>query len=153
MICLSEHLIKQMADHLAEDGYRDAGYEYVSIDVSTLKSLAMYCCRWFLEISMWCKHFIIMETMMMMTAMMVMIFSLLDLTSHISGLLVKQKAWFFWQSTAKQYKISKWDESISRLCKIMYLLLVIIWRVTNLKLSCWSGVLLFQIIIFDKLIN
>lgn len=153
MICLSEHLIKQMADHLAEDGYRDAGYEYVSIDVSTLKSLVMYCCRWFLEISMWCKHFIIMKTMMMMTAIMVMIFSLLDLTSHISGLLVKQKAWFFWQSTAKQYKISKWDESISRLCKIMYLLLVIIWRVTNLKLSCWSGVLLFQIIIFDKLIN
>lgn len=153
MICLSEHLIKQMADHLAEDGYRDAGYEYVSIDVSTFKSLAMYCCHWFLEISMWCKHFIIMKTMMMMTAIMVMIFSLLDLTSHISGLLVKQKAWFFWQSTAKQYKISKWDESISRLCKIMYLLLVIIWRVTNLKLSCWSGVLLFQIIIFDKLIN
>lgn len=153
MICLSEHLIKQMADHLAEDGYRDAGYEYVSIDVSTFKSLAMYCCHWFLEISMWCKHFIIMKTMMMMTAIMVMIFSLLDLTSHISGLLVKQKAWFIWQSTAKQYKISKWDESISRLCKIMYLLLVIIWRVTNLKLSCWSGVLLFQIIIFDKLIN
>lgn len=153
MICLSEHLIKQMADHLAEDGYRDAGYEYVSIDVSTFKSLAMYCCHWFLEISMWCKHFIIMKTMMMMTAIMVMIFSLLDLTSHISGLLVKQKAWFFWQSTAKQYKISKWDESISRLCKIMYLLLVIIWRVTNLKLSYWSGVLLFQIIIFDKLIN
>lgn len=153
MICLSEHLIKQMADHLAEDGYRDAGYEYVSIDVSTFKSLAMCCCHWFLEISMWCKHFIIMKTMMMMTAIMVMIFSLLDLTSHISGLLVKQKAWFFWQSTAKQYKISKWDESISRLCKIMYLLLVIIWRVTNLKLSCWSGVLLFQIIIFDKLIN
>ena len=30
----SEHLIKQMADRLAEDGYRDAGYEYVSIDVS-----------------------------------------------------------------------------------------------------------------------
>lgn len=153
MICLSEHLIKQMADHLAEDGYRDAGYEYVSIDVSTFKSLAMYCCHWFLEISMWCKHFIIMKTMMMMTAIMVMIFSLLDLTSHISGLLVKQKAWFIWQSTAKQYKISKWDESISRLCKIMYLLLVIIWRVTNLKLSYWSGVLLFQIIIFDKLIN
>ena len=45
MICLSEHLIKQMADHLSEDGYRDAGYEYVSIDVSTLKSLAMYCCH------------------------------------------------------------------------------------------------------------
>lgn len=45
MICLSEHLIKQMADHLAKDGYRDAGYEYVSIDVSTLKSLAMYYCH------------------------------------------------------------------------------------------------------------
>ena len=164
MICLSEHLIKQMADHLAEDGYRDAGYEYVSIDVSTFKSLAMCCCHWFLEISMWCKHLIIMttimlmtimrlKTMMMMTAMTVMIFSSLDLTSYISGLLVKQEAWFFWQSTAKQYKISKWDESISRLCKIMYLLLVIIWRVTNLKLSYWSGLLLFQIIIFDKLIN
>jgi len=30
----SEHLIKQQADRLAEDGYKDAGYEYVSIDVS-----------------------------------------------------------------------------------------------------------------------
>ena len=24
----------QMTDHLVEDGYKDAGYEYVSIDVS-----------------------------------------------------------------------------------------------------------------------
>ena len=30
----SERLIKQQADRLAEDGYKDAGYEYVSIDVS-----------------------------------------------------------------------------------------------------------------------
>ena len=30
----SERLIMQMADRLAEDGYRDAGYKYVSIDVS-----------------------------------------------------------------------------------------------------------------------
>ncbi|KAJ7384568.1 hypothetical protein OS493_021199 [Desmophyllum pertusum] len=30
--CISEWLIKQMADRLAEDGYRDAGYKYVSID-------------------------------------------------------------------------------------------------------------------------
>ena len=30
----SERLIMQMADRLAEDGYRDAGYIYVSIDVS-----------------------------------------------------------------------------------------------------------------------
>ena len=30
----SERLIIQMADRLAEDGYRDAGYKYVSIDVS-----------------------------------------------------------------------------------------------------------------------
>ncbi|XP_029204318.2 alpha-N-acetylgalactosaminidase-like isoform X1 [Acropora millepora] len=30
--CISEHLIKQQADRLAEDGYKDAGYEYVSID-------------------------------------------------------------------------------------------------------------------------
>ena len=25
----------QMADHLVNDGYKDVGYEYVSIDVST----------------------------------------------------------------------------------------------------------------------
>ena len=31
----SERLIMQMADRLAEDGYRDAGYIYVSIDVSS----------------------------------------------------------------------------------------------------------------------
>lgn len=30
--CISERLIKQQADRLAEDGYKDAGYEYVSID-------------------------------------------------------------------------------------------------------------------------
>lgn len=30
--CISEELIMQMADRLAEDGYRDAGYTYVSID-------------------------------------------------------------------------------------------------------------------------
>ena len=30
----SERLIKQQADRLSEDGYKDAGYEYVSIDVS-----------------------------------------------------------------------------------------------------------------------
>lgn len=30
----SERLIKQQADRLAEGGYKDAGYEYVSIDVS-----------------------------------------------------------------------------------------------------------------------
>jgi len=34
----SERLIMQMADRLAEDGYRDAGYTYVSIDVSSLAS-------------------------------------------------------------------------------------------------------------------
>jgi len=33
----SEKLIMQMADRLAEDGYRDAGYTYVSIDVSLQK--------------------------------------------------------------------------------------------------------------------
>jgi len=33
----SERLIMQMADRLAEDGYRDAGYTYVSIDVSLQK--------------------------------------------------------------------------------------------------------------------
>ena len=34
--CLfSEKLITEMADRMAEDGFRDAGYEYVSIDVST----------------------------------------------------------------------------------------------------------------------
>ncbi|XP_073244064.1 alpha-N-acetylgalactosaminidase-like isoform X2 [Porites lutea] len=30
--CISEGLIKQQGDRLAEDGYKDAGYEYVSID-------------------------------------------------------------------------------------------------------------------------
>ncbi|XP_068693628.1 alpha-N-acetylgalactosaminidase-like isoform X1 [Montipora foliosa] len=30
--CISEHLIKQQADRLAEDGYKEAGYTYVSID-------------------------------------------------------------------------------------------------------------------------
>ena len=38
----SERLIKQQADRLAEDGYRDAGYKYVSIDVSLL-NLKMLC--------------------------------------------------------------------------------------------------------------
>ena len=35
----SERLIMQMADRLAEDGYRDAGYTYVSIDVSSVSGL------------------------------------------------------------------------------------------------------------------
>ncbi|XP_053399399.1 alpha-galactosidase A-like isoform X2 [Mercenaria mercenaria] len=30
--CISEKLIMQMADHMAKDGYKDAGYEYVCID-------------------------------------------------------------------------------------------------------------------------
>ena len=30
--CISEHLVKSMADAMVEGGYRDAGYEYVSID-------------------------------------------------------------------------------------------------------------------------
>ena len=38
----SERLIKQQADRLAEDGYKDAGYEYVSIDVSV--AIFYYCC-------------------------------------------------------------------------------------------------------------
>ena len=29
----------QMADRLAEDGYRDAGYTYVSIDVSSVSGV------------------------------------------------------------------------------------------------------------------
>lgn len=34
--CLfSEKLIFEMADRMAEDGFKDAGYEFVSIDVST----------------------------------------------------------------------------------------------------------------------
>lgn len=28
----SENLIKQIADRMVKDGYKDAGYEYVSID-------------------------------------------------------------------------------------------------------------------------
>ena len=35
----SEWLIMQMADRLAEDGYRDAGYKYVVIDVSSVSGL------------------------------------------------------------------------------------------------------------------
>ena len=35
----SEQLIMQMADRLAEDGYRDAGYKYVVIDVSSVSGL------------------------------------------------------------------------------------------------------------------
>lgn len=31
----SEKLIFEMADRMAEDGFKDAGYEFVSIDVST----------------------------------------------------------------------------------------------------------------------
>ena len=31
-MCHSEKLIMQMADRMAEDGYRDVGYEYVCID-------------------------------------------------------------------------------------------------------------------------
>lgn len=31
-----------MADRLAEDGYRDAGYEYVSIDVRNLSELLVF---------------------------------------------------------------------------------------------------------------
>lgn len=30
----SEKLFMSMADHLAADGFRDAGYQYVNIDVS-----------------------------------------------------------------------------------------------------------------------
>ncbi|XP_071786704.1 alpha-N-acetylgalactosaminidase-like isoform X2 [Asterias amurensis] len=30
--CVSEKLVKQMADRLVEDGYKDAGYEYINID-------------------------------------------------------------------------------------------------------------------------
>ena len=43
----SERLIMQMADRLAEDGYRDAGYTYVSIDVSSVSGLqkfVLFCC-------------------------------------------------------------------------------------------------------------
>ena len=31
----SEKLIFEMADRMAEDGFKEAGYEYVSIDVRT----------------------------------------------------------------------------------------------------------------------
>ena len=33
-VFISEDLVKQMADHMVSAGYKDAGYEYVSIDVS-----------------------------------------------------------------------------------------------------------------------
>ena len=36
IIIISERLIMEMADRMAEDGFKDAGYEYVSIDVSSL---------------------------------------------------------------------------------------------------------------------
>ena len=34
-----------MADHMAEDGFKDAGYEYVSIDVSSLLSGSFVACE------------------------------------------------------------------------------------------------------------
>ena len=40
----SEQLIMQMADRLAEDGYRDAGYIYVSIDVSCIRDRSRNLC-------------------------------------------------------------------------------------------------------------
>ncbi len=33
----SEKLFMDMADRMAEDGFRDVGYEYISIDVSCCK--------------------------------------------------------------------------------------------------------------------
>nr|XP_022293640.1 alpha-N-acetylgalactosaminidase-like [Crassostrea virginica] len=36
--CISEHLIKSMADRMASEGYRDLGYEYVIIDDCWLAS-------------------------------------------------------------------------------------------------------------------
>lgn len=42
LFAYSEHLIKQQADRLAEDGYRDAGYKYVSIDVSAIHLANIY---------------------------------------------------------------------------------------------------------------
>ena len=32
VLIFSEKLVKQMADHMAADGYKDVGYEYVNID-------------------------------------------------------------------------------------------------------------------------
>ena len=40
----SKRLILQMANRLAEDGYRDVGYKYVSIDVSSVSGFENYCC-------------------------------------------------------------------------------------------------------------
>ena len=34
MVVISEKLFLQMADRIAEDGYKEAGYQYVCIDVS-----------------------------------------------------------------------------------------------------------------------
>ena len=34
MVVFSEKLFIQMADRVAEDGYKEAGYQYVCIDVS-----------------------------------------------------------------------------------------------------------------------
>ena len=34
MVVISEKLFIQMADRIAEDGYKEAGYQYVCIDVS-----------------------------------------------------------------------------------------------------------------------
>ena len=34
MCLFSERLFMEMADRMAEDGFKEAGYEYVSIDVS-----------------------------------------------------------------------------------------------------------------------
>jgi len=33
-VCVSEKLFMDMADHMVSDGFKEAGYEYVNIDVS-----------------------------------------------------------------------------------------------------------------------
>ena len=38
----SEKLIFEMADRMAEDGFKEAGYEYVSIDVSVFCPLCKF---------------------------------------------------------------------------------------------------------------
>ena len=40
----SEKLFMQMADRIAEDGFKNAGYQYVCIDVSMLRK-----CSWLLQ--------------------------------------------------------------------------------------------------------
>ena len=61
--CTSENLFMDMADHLAADGFKDMGYQYVNIDVSSVwKDFTRVLTRrevvhgdsWGLKVTVWC---------------------------------------------------------------------------------------------------